>query len=479
MKIPTLEVKERPLINSTFISSPSTWGEPRSLDLPTLVHWVKRTPECIGILKRIATDIVTDASFTAIDNKPLVGRPANNWKKDTEDNAIGFWNKNNGKEKIYNGVLDWLMTGDAYLWMGLVSDIQFKEIAVRHYKNFGINLDESEIQGLKSEYKEFFDEDPNAVNAIETIPSSMVTIDHDDIKIKKYIQKSKVNPKNKRIFYPDEVIHFKFMSLDGKVYAFSPFESAFYAIKTINAIQDYNYNYFANGVKLQRAWVFSGNIDPNYQKKLEEVLQKYKNTRFAQSDIILTGADKIETVPLNQIGEEMEFRKLAIAAVGRLAFAFNMPADILSSILGADIKGTAIGSDVEDAGYNRNIIEAQKYWEANLNAQLFNPYFKVNIEFERTFRQDMIRQSQYLAQTIPYIDFIFNHKIPVSDEYIFNMLQIPRKYRTEGKINRNAAMAMPFGSVSKPMSGENQQAYSKTKKAQQKPQQTNSSPVGS
>lgn len=475
-KLPKVESKERPYLNSMYISGPYN-GEPRSMNLNTLIYWVKNTPECIGIIKRIATDIVTSFGFVAIEEPIAAGRPKKNYSAKLEDKAKIFARRNFLKQKLLAAVIDWLMTGDGYIWKGRLSNKQVKESIDKHYSLLGIETKEI-VTYIKTEFKQFFDEDWNSVNAIEVIPSSMVLIEHDHEVIKKFIQKAKAQPEKNRQWSPSEVIHAKFMEIDGKVYGFSPMEASYTAIKTINAIQDYGYNYFANGVKLDRAWMFSGNVNQNYIDAFEETLKQYKRVRNSHGDLMVAGADKISVEKLNEVSEEMEHRQLAIHAVGRLAFAFNMPADILSSILGVDVKGTAIGSDIEDAGYNRNIEQSQRYWEELLNTQLFAPEFKVEIKLEKTFKQDKIREVQYLVQTAPILEFLFKHEVPVTDEYILNMLNIQRKYLKEGKIKREVEMPM-LGQPGQPMQkGPNQEKFAASKAAQQKPQQNITPPSG-
>jgi len=480
LKLPTLEQKEekeskQPYLNTSYISS-SDYGEPRTFNLNTLIYWVKRTPECIGVLKRIATDIVSNINFRAVDSdKPLVGRPPKSFKKDVEDKAVTFWEKNLGRQKLIAAVIDWLMTGDAYIWKGRISDNQLKEISLKHYNNFGIDLKELNINCLKSELKQFLDEDPTGISEIEIIPSSMVTIDHDDYKIKYFLQRATSNPSNLKRYSPDEIIHAKFLDIDGKVYGFSPMESDWMAIKTINAIQDFNYNYFANACKVDRAWLFMGNPSQERLDKHEEQLKKYNQVTYAHRDLIVAGADDIKIEPLNEISEEMGFRKVAISAVGRIAFSFNMPASSFNAILGGDIKSGGIGSDIEDVGYNRNIASAQLYWENLLNSQLWIPEFRVGMSIERTFRQDMVRKMQYLAMAVPHIEWMFKHDVPISDEYIYDVMQIDRRFITDGSIKRIIEEAKPFT----PKVNKGNEAYSNQKKAEQKPQESNQANTGS
>lgn len=477
MLLPTIvETKSKgPTLNaaSTFSNS---FGEPRSLPLDSLIYWIKRTPECVGVLKRIATDILSRISFRAVDSKkPTVGRPKKGGDLNREDEAMNFWNVNNGISKFMAALIDWLATGDAYIWYSRLSDLPVKDLKEKANKVFGklgILFSDDDMHIVNNEFKQFIDEDNSGMFAL--IPSSMTTIDHNDFKITAFVQKSKKNPQNMRRFNPNEVIHAKLMEIDGSVYGFSPMESSLYAIKTINAIQDYNYNYFANGAKIDRAWLISKSMSTETTDSLKEQLQQYKSVTNARSDIIIeTSAEDIKTVNLNEIGEEMEFRKLAINAVGRLAFAFNMPADILSAILGVDVKGTAMGSDIEDAGYNRNIIAAQQYWEFLWNSQLFIPYFNVEMRIERTFRQDFIRKAQQMTQFVSVAEFLMKHEFPLSDEFYMDLFQIPNEYREKGEIKREVLELSPKPNQANPAKGENQKKFSDSKAVQQKPQGPN------
>ncbi len=466
------ELKERPVINSVFMPS-KDMPEPRPFNLRTLLGWIKRTPECIGILKRIATDIVTDISFTAVEMPRTAGRPAKTINQSKEDKANEFAHKNLLKHKLLALVIDWAATGDFYLWKGRITDNQVKEIARKHYKELGLEIKEIDT-------KQFFDEDPNAINSVEIVPSSSMEIFHDHFKITEYKQWVRSRSGDKRTFSTKEIIHGKYMEIDGSLYGFSPIEASFVAIRTINAIQDYNFQYFENGAKIDRVWKFMGNPGPEYIEKFKEDIKQYISIKNAHGHLVLAGADKIESEALNEISEEMEYRKLAINSVGRLAFAFNMPADTLSPILGIDIKQAAGSSDVEDAGYNRNIENAQSYFEDLLNTQLFIPDFGVTIHFERRFRQDQIRQSQDRTQVVPFVEFLFRHKYPVTDEFIHKTFQIPREFLIEGKIKREVEpMAQPSVLSNKDMKGPASQAEAQQKKNQQRPQQDTNPPIGS
>ena len=461
--------KERPVINSNYLPSTSD-PAPRSFDLNNLMYWIKKTPECIGILRRISNDIVTPVSFTAVESEKKLGRPPKEQKQDKIDKAVFFEQNNQFHTKELASVIDWAATGDSYIYKSIVLDEEVKEIARKYYKEFNIEMDQIET-------KELLDEDYNGVTSIEIVPSTMTRINHDEFKILKYVQKDKMHPGKEREFSPEEIIHFKYLDIDGSVYGYSPMEASYTAIRTVNSIQDYGWYYFENGAKIDRVWMYKGTPNVDYWNKFQEDVASYISTKKAHGHLFAAGAEEIKSEKLNEITEEMEYRQLAIHSVGRLAFAFNMPADMLSSILGKDIKPTAGSSDVEDAGYYRNIERAQEYRENLWNSQLWIPHFGVRMHYQRIFKQDQIRQIQYMGQAIPVIQFLQQNEFPLKDEYYYNLLQLDKSYLKEGTINwATDDIAEP---VNLPEAkGPKKEAYSEKKKAQQKVQERNNPPLG-
>ncbi len=472
MVISLVNLKERPVLNSMYIPTP-TFPEPRSFDLTTLMFWIKRTPECIGVLNRLANDIVTGIYFTAIESLKKPGRPSEKQSQDKIDKANRFAKKENIKAKIKAGVIDWAATGDEYIWKGKITDNMIKESALKHYKDYGIELKEIDT-------KQFFDEDFSGISSIEIVPSTMAGILHDQTKITKYVQTDGTRPGILREFTPDEIIHGKFMEMDGRVYGYSPMEASYISIRTIDAIEDYGYNFFRNGAKLDRLWKYQGIPSADYWKKLQEDVKQYVSIKKAHGHLFIAGAEKVETETLNEITSEMEYRQLAIHSVGKIIFAFNMPADTASALLGKDIKQSAGGSDIEDAGYNRNIERAQEYQENLWNSQLWVPHFGVEMHFIRTFKQDQIRQIQYMGQALPVAEFFHRNKFPLKDEFYFELLQIDKSFLKEGTITwAPDEMAQPFQLPNKKvLKGQGSQKLQETKKNEQKPQQRNNPPTG-
>ena len=104
------ELKERPVINSV-VQTTTNMPELRRFSIKPLVYWIRRTPECIGILNRITNDIVTRIHINAVSNK-TGGRPISD--QNLIDKARNFSARNLLKHKLRSLVFDWLMTGDFY-----------------------------------------------------------------------------------------------------------------------------------------------------------------------------------------------------------------------------------------------------------------------------------------------------------------------------------------------------------------------------
>jgi hypothetical protein len=72
---PSIPSSGRPLINESVMPASAGVFDARTTNMRTLMTWVKRSPEPLGIVNRIANDVVTPVSFRAIEKKG-VGRPS-------------------------------------------------------------------------------------------------------------------------------------------------------------------------------------------------------------------------------------------------------------------------------------------------------------------------------------------------------------------------------------------------------------------
>ena len=455
----------KPLLNEMYIPySPGIYGR-RSQSLKELMRWVKLTPEAIGIVKAITTDIVTKIKFRSIA-KQKTGRPSKDIHKTNEEKAEEFVKSNHFKQVLYAAITDWLICGDAYLWKGQITEKEIKEWVKDVYKANNFEFKEIDFKATN-----YLDEEMNVSNVIH-IPATTVDINHSATEIIEYKQEVPTTSEKPRIWKPEQIIHAKFMSLDGKVHGFSPLHSAIPVIKTLGLIKDYAGTYFENGGEPDWLILFESvgyGSNDRHIKMLKEQLQTYKKISNKHGFLVGEASGKVNLQKINDWNKDIEFHNLAIYYTGILAFAFNMPVARLQAIIGGVVKGGTGTSDLEDSAYQRSVQDAQEYWEDLLNTQLFNKYFNVDFIFEKSYLQDDIRETQRDDMKLSIIEKL--EKLDLikeefkADAYSMILGTIPREFFNPNPDSQKTGL-MNQGLLpnKKLMKGEATQSYSEQKK---------------
>ena len=419
-----IEQKEIPRYNEVGFFPTDSFTTTQPFSYVELVKLIKKTPEAIGILRAIQTDICSDG-YSFIGPKYKV------------EQVKKFLKNNRFKNEFSASVFDWLLFGNGALWKGKIDKSKFKE-AIKKINSI------SQVEIKESEIKEYMDEELHKSRMLKCAPWSTMNIEMN--KQKTYItgyhqlvQGEKINS-----FTVDEIIHAKFMQFDGRVYGFSPIESSINILTTLSLIKDVNGNFFSNGGVPD--WMFilpkemAGN--PNVQK-LEQTLRKFKASRQKHGNLVFTG--EVTPIQMNRIGEkDMDFRMLAIYYTGILALSFNMPLARVAAILGMESSQNASGTDLSEAGYWRSIAGSQDYWEDLLNTQLFEEEFGVEIKFNRGYKNDEIKEAQRDVQMFEVLDKLIQRGA-VSKEYAKEKLHIPDRHWLNKWEMPEPVMGSPFG----------------------------------
>ena len=483
----------RPYINVPQIGFATYANQSVVANKKQVMEFVKRSPEALGIVRAIAMDIVTKLDFRSIISQGK-GRPSVDAHKNAEDEAKSFAKRHQVKQTLMATVMDWLITGESFTWIGDDFEEKIKEIKDRitekTIKEFYPEITEIEIkeiiktlekedEELYLEAKQNIDEDPEGLKQLVYVPSTTVSIkiNDDGIGIEKFRQDTYLRV---REWKPIQIIHAKFLDLDGKINGYSPMEASVPLIKTLGLITDYHGNFFDSGGTPDLIFVFKqlGGNDPALAK-WQQVIDEWGQTK--RRGHLVIGGEDFTLERANEMQKDMEFRKLAIYYTGRLAFSFGMPLEKLQAILGGEIKSSTGSSELGNADYQRNIADAQDYWENLLNTQFWNDAFKVDMIFTRGFLQDQVRKLQVDSQRIAVINglvtrFIKKEKIP--DFIHMHFPDIPREWiNTEIEMfEQPNPQILPNDKVQK---GEARQAISAERKKQQEPQQRNNPPIGS
>ena len=143
-------------ISSTFLT-----------DKKTLMNWIKRTPEAIGILRQIAVDVVTRINFVALPKEKKAGRPSKNTTND-EERAHQFKTDNSLKNQMRAAVIEGIALGDAYFWKGKVNENDMRDAINKTIKEFGLKIDYKEIS---------LDEDPVNQRTLQYVAASTMEIE--------------------------------------------------------------------------------------------------------------------------------------------------------------------------------------------------------------------------------------------------------------------------------------------------------------
>jgi len=386
---PNYEVKESaPYYNSNIATINSTqalsnnletfnfYGSSSIVNQPTgyrsLSNYVRTTPELLSIIISYATDITSDGY-------KFVGK--NEFKC---RNAQEFSDSQNLQQTILKWLIDGFTYGNGFLHTNFVPVESIKEI---------INASDYEIKELGFEMKEIqqiVDETAYKNMLLENVPAVTVSIFSDDkfgnsIKYKQTVGSDSV------IFNQEEIIQFKDIDLDGKLWGYSRLYSVISEIQTLANVKDYTGNFFNNNGTPNLLFIFP-NLDMNSQEYKDIIgqLANFKRMENKQGNAAITSDVKIER--LNDFKKDMEFEKLIKIYTAILAMTFQMP----STRYGMSSGGNAEDATLTNQGYYRNISATQDKIERILNNQLFKPIFDCELKFNRSYKEDEVRESQIL-----------------------------------------------------------------------------------
>ena len=421
--------KIKPLINEPSIFGlVGPEGQDTPVSYPILWAAVKASPELIGVLTAITEDIVSDG-WDLIAGGRAGGR--NNKKR-----AEKFLQDNHAKEVFYSWVFDTLVTGDGYLYKNQLTTEKVKSFSRKVHQRLQEDHKESptEIKSLVAQYSpdmiyeevKAIDEDLFTPRKFIDVPSSTMKIKYKSVggDVKKYIQK--VN--NLTAFYsPEEIIHFRLMRLDGKVYGYTPNRACLTLADILKDIRQYAANYFIRGGVPN--WMFIlKNESPksNNYKLFQQALRQYSGTTYRYKSMVVTGDVEVQAV--NQMGKDMEFKELARFLIQEIAMVWGLPASRLSDML---IQSGSKGAVTSSEGYYRKINYYQSILEDLINDFLLKE-FNVTLKFHKTYKQDEVREAQIKQIMTDTVDKWYRNGW-VTDEYLFYILGIPDDSRGDMK----------------------------------------------
>lgn len=447
-----IETKEMPLYNEIGFFPADKYTTTQPYNYAEMVKLIRKTPEAVGILRAIQTDICSDG-YTFAGDKGKVKK------------AMDFARKNRFKFEFSACVFDWLLFGNGALWKSKLNKSDIKQVLEKVSLLTGIETKEADLTELNTE--------TDKTRMLKCAPWSTMNIEMNDKKTYITGYHQQVDGEDIASFKTNELIHFKFMQFDGRVYGFSPVEAAINVMTTLSLIKDVNGSFFQNGGVPDWMFILSKEHAGSSQvKKLEQTLKKYKASRGKHGNLVFTG--DVNPIQMNKIGDkDMDFKGLAIYYTGIFALAIGMPMARIEAIIGSEVKGGTASTDLSEAGYWRSISSYQDDLEEQQNLELWEPEFGVQIKFNRGYLNDQIKEAQRDVQMFEVLNNLMKAKA-IKPEYIKEVLKIPDRHWT-GKfevVEKESSFGGGFGSPGSTPKAQEKGTAGQAKIAQKKTEAT-------
>jgi phage portal protein BeeE len=338
-------------------------------DYSLLIEYVKRTPELISPIDALVKDEISGFEFEPIEDGSEL----------RVKRAYEFAERNNLLDKLKKMDVDRYIYGNGFLVAGLVNETQIKSI---------LNTNDYEVKDYElKELKDYVDELSYKNAIIQYLPATTVSIIVND-KFGRSVTYKQVVGLEHIDFTQDEVLHFKDLDYDGKLFGYSRIMSLKSEIQTIWNVKDYLGKYFDNNGTPDLLFI-APKLIPGSKQHLDfkEQLQNMKKMDHKRKNLLSTSEVKVER--LNDLNTSMPFKDLIDKYTAINSMTYQVPA----TRIGVAGQGAGEGMNLTNQGYYRNVSSNQDYVENILNTQFFLPLLKVRLKLKRDYKEDELRQA--------------------------------------------------------------------------------------
>ncbi len=377
-KVINNNISNKPMFTSIFNSSnvlQATRFNDR--DYKIFWKWFKSSPELIGTISIPITDILGDRPF-------FTDAEGDKLSKSEQKRALKFWRDNRGKETLRAYLFDAFITGDGYLWKGKPTDKAINAAIKEVCRKLSLN----KLQVKQLLVKASLDEDMKRTRAFDYVASSTMTIMHDSFEILGYEQNviARIS-----LFKPDEIIHYRFYTLDGRVEGFAPLEALSAEIFLLTFVKRNMLAYMENGGRADKVFILPKEIakSRNHQFLIEQLRQS-KRLENRHGNLVFTG--ELDIKDLQGSPKDLEYKDLALYVTSNIAFAYGIPVSRIPYLIGTSANSGDSGG-LAESGYWNRISDVQDSVEDLLNSQMFEE-MNLNIHFVRKYKQDEVREAQ-------------------------------------------------------------------------------------
>jgi len=382
-----IQQKQTPLLNSAYSVNN---GRSRSVGQSTtrrkkmqLMDWFKNRPELNSPVMARTNDTIKEVDFFTPEGKPL-GR---NKRLEAEKN----WKENFTDERLKSIWAEALVTGEGFGWKGKLSERQIRSTVNKTMDVLGAqaNINVKEIKNIM--FNKMHDEEDKKTRVFDYVASSTMEVLHDEREITGYLQQ--VHAK-KEEFSKEEILHFKFSDIDGRVSGFSPVESLATELILIWFIKENMMSYMRNNGVPKKVFTLTEEIanSPNHEY-VKQQLQTFGAIQNRHGNLVLTG--KVDIADLEEKLKDMEYEQLALYVTSNVAYALQIPVSRIPYMIGKAQSGGDSGG-LAESGYWSMIEADQRKIENILNSQMFERMGWI-VKFRKTHKIDDIRETQAMS----------------------------------------------------------------------------------
>jgi len=159
----------------------------KNTNFKTFIKYARRSPQLMGFIDIIATDMLSDGvEFTAMNKESGRNKILN---------ARKFWAANSGIEVSQATIYDLLITGIGYNWIGKISDVQMKEFCKTSIHQLLPEVKEGVLEykaeRMMDDIKDTMPE--KLTKKLRHIASSTMSKNTDEYEVLSYLQRVGVN----------------------------------------------------------------------------------------------------------------------------------------------------------------------------------------------------------------------------------------------------------------------------------------------
>ena len=414
--IPGIELKANPLVNehhsiNNLEGQSQTSNSP--VDYSVLWDYIKKSPEALIPMHTIISDVIADG-YKVVDYRHDASG-AKRIRKAKEWLSINKFSTAISQPLLW----DSLATGDSYLYLPRVSETAINNKITELVENIGL---QNKTRAANKIYMKYAMDYSFGSYDLIPLPSETVKITHNNHQeVLKYVQR--VGTKEEE-FTPEEVIHNKYIHMNGKIYGFTPMKAVLSELQIIaNAKDILGYGLEKGGIpEFMFIMEEESPKSPNV-RNLAHQLRRFKSIENKKRSLLLTGKVNVETLTPSM--QEMMFKDIIDVFSKIVMMVWGVPPSKMGMV---GEKGSAYDSGLATEGYYKKVSTLQDWFYSPFNWEFMIPKFGIELVPRKAYLQDEVRESQVFMQKVDSGLKLYASGF-IKPEYITEvLLEIPEEY---------------------------------------------------